>query len=268
MNLFDMSGKVCLVTGALGLLGKAHCTALQTAGGSVIVTDLDEIGCIDYANTLGSNCFGKSLDITSQQSIDKICMFIETNFGKIDVLINNASINEKVEDSNYFDVSQHEPHNFDINEWNRLVNVNLTGTYMLTRSIGKIMCEQKSGSIINIGSTYGIVAPNQNLYKDKHGNQLFIKSAAYPATKSAIVGLTKYFASYYGSFGVRVNTLSPGGVLNGQNDDFVHNYVDNTLLKRMAHPSDYMGPILFLASNASIYMTGANLVVDGGYCAI
>ncbi|HSZ24653.1 MAG TPA: SDR family oxidoreductase, partial [Cytophagaceae bacterium] len=152
--------------------------------------------------------------------------------------------------------------------WKKSLDVNITGVFLCSQVFGNVMAKAESGSIINIASTYGITAPDQNLYKDKNGNQSFYKSAAYPTTKGAVISFTKFLSAYWGPKKVRVNALSPGGVLNGQNEFFIESYSSRTVLGRMADSSDYKGAVVFLASEASAYMTGANLVVDGGWTVI
>lgn len=263
-KLFSLENKVAVVTGALGLLGKNHCTALVEAGASVVVCDLNENECIDFAFSLGEKNFGIAVDIINMSSIKKLKNKILERYSRIDVLINNAAINEKFEEP----VSAAENtkfENYPLDLWQNSLNINITGTFLCSQILGTEMAKACSGSIINVASTYGIVAPDQSLYKNGNDEQKFYKTAAYPVTKGAIISFTRFLAAYWGEKGVRVNSLSPGGVENNQEEFFIKKYSERTPLKRMALNTDYKGAIVFLASDASAYMTGANLVVDGGW---
>ncbi len=263
-NLFDLSGKVAVVTGALGLIGRNHCRALSEAGARVVVTDMQGDECNKFAAELPGSAIGFGADITDPDSVKALRDLTLAHFGQIDILVNNAAINDKFEDpAALFEQSKFE--NYPLDLWNKSLSVNVTGMFLCSQIIGTVMAEKGSGSIINVASTYGIVAPNQDLYIDRNGIQKFFKTAAYPVTKGAVIAFTKFLAAYWGKSGVRVNTLSPGGVENNQDDFFVENYSKRTPLNRMAKPDDYCGAVVFLASDASAYMTGANLVVDGGF---
>lgn len=269
-TLFSLKGRVGIVTGALGLLGKQHCYALAEAGAHVIVADLQETVCLQFAKEITAShnveCLGIGLNITDKQSVQKLLAIVLQKFGRVDVLVNNAAINDMFENpSAAAELSKFE--NYPLELWQKSLDVNITGTFICSQVIGSEMASRGSGSIINIASTYGIVAPDQALYKRPDGTQSFYKSAAYPVTKGAIISFTRFLAAYWGKAGVRVNALSPGGVENSQDEYFVESYSARTPLGRMAQPTDYKGALIFLASDASNYMTGANLVVDGGWTA-
>jgi NAD(P)-dependent dehydrogenase (short-subunit alcohol dehydrogenase family) len=263
-DLFKLNGNVALVTGALGLLGRNHCNALSEAGASVVVADLDEQACTAFAKQLQAGSTGVYLDVTRKESILEVLKRLLQEYHKIDVLVNNAAINDMFENPKAA-AEESKFENYPLELWQKSLDVNLTGLFLCSQVIGSQMVKQQKGSIINIASTYGTVAPDQSLYMDQLGNQLFYKPPAYPVTKGGVIMLTKYLAAYWGRTGIRVNTLTPGGVMNGQSEFFIENYSRKTPLGRMAEPADYQGAIVFLASDASSYMTGANLIVDGGW---
>jgi NAD(P)-dependent dehydrogenase (short-subunit alcohol dehydrogenase family) len=267
MDIFSLEGKVAIVTGACGLIGKKHCEALANAGASVVVADVNEAVCVAFANELGEKHLGISVNVVDETSLKSAKEKIFARFGRIDVLVNNAAINDMFENPSLaLEHSMFEHYPLDM--WKKSLEVNVTGVFLCSQVFGSVMAEAGSGSIINVASTYGITAPDQNLYKDENGIQKFYKSASYPTTKGAVISFTRFLAAYWGNKGVRVNTLSPGGVENNQDDFFVENYSKRTVLGRMAKNSDYQGAIVFLASDASAYMSGANLVVDGGWTII
>lgn len=261
---FDLKGKIAIVTGAIGLIGKEHCRALVEHGATLIATDIDETEVVNFAKSLGENALGYAMDITNPESIKKVCDTVYEQFGSIDILVNNAAINDMVEDpKSSLELSKFE--NYPLELWEKSIKVNLTGTFLCCQLFGKKMVEQGRGSVINIASTYGLVAPDQSLYLDENENQIFFKPPAYPVSKAGVVMLTKYLASYWGNKGIRVNCISPGGVENGQNTHFIKKYTQKTPSKRMAHSTDFRGALIYLASDASKYTNGANIVVDGGW---
>jgi NAD(P)-dependent dehydrogenase (short-subunit alcohol dehydrogenase family) len=265
--MFSLKDKTAIVTGALGLLGKKHCEALAQAGANVVVADLDEGSAEAFAESLGEHHGGLKVDVTSERSLKTARDKILTRYGSIDILVNNAAINDMFENPGLAkELSAFE--NYPLDAFKKSLDVNVTGVFLASQIFGSVMAEQGGGSVINIASTYGMVGPDQSIYRNECGEQAFYKSPVYPVTKGAVINFTRFLAAYWGHRGVRVNTLSPGGVENAQNEFFIQNYSAKTLLGRMARPGDYQGALVFLASEASAYMTGANLVVDGGWTAI
>lgn len=268
-QLFSLQGRVAIVTGAAGLIGRNHCRALAGAGASVVAVDLHPDHSQQVTASLNSEFpdyphIGVGVDITNRPALEDLRDTILEKYGRIDVLVNNAAINDMFENPIAAgELSKFE--NYPLDMWQRSLDVNVTGMFLCSQVFGTVMAESGKGSIVNVASTYGIVAPDQSIYRQPDGTQSFYKSAAYPVTKGAVIAFTRFLAAYWGGAGVRVNTLSPGGVENGQEEYFINNYSTKTPLGRMAQPTDYMGALLFLASDASAYMTGANLVVDGGW---
>jgi len=267
MERFSLKDKTAIVTGALGLLGRKHCEALAEAGAQVVAADMNEAAAQTFAATLGTAHTGIGVDVTDKASVTSLRDKVLERYGRIDILVNNAAINDKFEDP-AMAASLSAFERYPLDAFQRSIDVNITGVFLCAQVLGTVMAEQGKGSIINIASTYGMVGPDQSIYRDNEGVQTFYKSAAYPVTKSAVINFTRFLAAYWGNKGIRVNTLSPGGVEQGQDDFFIRNYSSKTLLGRMAQPGDYQGALVFLAGDASAYMTGANLVVDGGWTAI
>ena len=263
-ELFSLQGRTAIVTGATGLLGREHCRALAEAGARVVATDLDAAACDALAAEIGGGAFGHRADVTDPGSLEILLAAVLSITGRVDVLVNNAALNDRYEDpSTALETSRFE--RYPLERWEQVLKVNVTGVFLCSQVIGTHMAETGRGSIVNIASTYGVVAPDQSLYLDLEGRRRFYKSPAYPTSKGAVLAFTRFLAAYWGGAGVRVNALSPGGVENGQDDFFVAEYGSRTPLGRMAAPTDYRGALVFLASEASAYMTGAHLIVDGGF---
>jgi len=266
----ELQGKVAIITGALGLLGRAHCAAMAKAGATVVATDLDNSACENAARELsqatGCRSMGYGANITEEPSLKQLRDVVLDRFGRIDVLLNNAAWNDVFRDgADAAELSKFE--NYPLEMFERAMTVNVTGMFLACRILAADMAERGSGSIINVASTYGLVGPDQSIYRTPDGSQGFFKSPAYSASKGAVVSFTKFLAAYWGHRGVRVNCLCPGGVFQNQAEHFVRNYAAKTPLGRMAQPGEIAQAAVYLASDASSYMTGSNLIVDGGWTA-
>ena len=260
-KIFDLTDQVIIITGGAGLLGSEYAKGFSQVGANVVLADQNLAKCKNLAKDL-ENKFNVSplavkLDVTSPDSIKKMVSKIMKKFSKIDVLINNAIFTE----TGKIKGSKISFENYPLTMWKKGLDVNLTGTFLCSQEVGKVMVKQKHGVIINISSIYGLVGPDQRIY----GKSKIIKSAMYAVTKGAIPNLTRYMASYWNRTGVRVNTLSLGGVEEDQDKTFKKNYSYRTTIGRMAKKDEYVGAVLFLSSDASSYMTGSNLVIDGGW---
>lgn len=265
-SIFDLTGKVAVVTGGTGVLGSVYCMALAEYGAVVVVADLDSEKCRSLANDISKSANrraeGIAVDLSSEQSVQCWTKAIYQEFGQVDVLINNAA----VKSPNFFAPLEKYP----LEDWNQVMMVNVTGMFLAIREIGSCMAEQGKGSIINISSIYGVVGPDQQIYEGSWYKNLggaINTPLIYSATKGAVISMTKHLATYWGSKGVRTNTLSPGGVTSGQNSVFQKKYSARVPLGRMASQDDLIGALLFLASDASSYVNGQNIIVDGGLTA-
>ena len=266
LKSFDLKGRIALVTGAAGLLGEKHAEAILDGNGKVILTDINE-KLTEKAKRLQKiypgEVFHLRLDVTSEKEISKILEKVEKEIGAVDILINNAANNPKVEDGSK-DFSQLE--NFPLETWNNDLAVGLTGAYLMSKHFGTKMAERGSGVILNIASELGIIAPDQRLYRKdglKEEDQP-VKPVTYSAVKHGLIGLSKYLATYWADKGVRSNAVAFGGVYNNQPDDFVKKLTKYIPLGRMARADEYKAVVLFLCSDASSFMTGSTVVIDGG----
>ena len=267
-KLFDVKNRNIVITGSSGLLGSQYANTLSEAGANVILVDLESKKNKKLENSLvkkyGNKAHSYTSDISNLQEVKKLSKNVLRDFKRIDGLINNAAFTSKgakEESDNPYGSFE----NFPMKIWQKSIDINLTGVFFCSQAFGKIMAKQGKGVIVNIASNYGLVGADQRIY-GKSGLNLPI---SYAATKGAVVNMTRYLAAYWNGKGIRVNTLSPGGVLDTtyQDKKFIKKYSERTILGRMAKKDEYNGAILFLISDASSYMTGANLIVDGGWTA-
>lgn len=268
-DLFDLTGRRAVVTGAGGLLGSVFAQTLAEQGALVVLVDIDDAALARAHHEVGeARSSVLHLDITDGPLVDEAIAQLATT-GPIDILVNSAAIDPKVEPGSTG--PQGHLTTYPLDAWEDSLRVNLTGMFCMTRACCRVMQhqgQQGRGVITNISSTYGLVGPDQRIYGKADGAQVFVKPVDYPTTKAGVLGFTRAVASLYRGTEIRVNALTPGGAQHRQDDEFVRNYSDRTLLGRMATADDYRGPLAFLCSDASAYMTGANLVVDGGWTAV
>jgi 2-deoxy-D-gluconate 3-dehydrogenase len=270
LDKFNLKGRVAVVTGGAGLLGKEFCRTLAEAGAAVVVADVNQKAAFELARQLedaGYEATGSGLDVTCPESTQGMVEQTLKEFGRLDILVNSAALDPKFDAAAMTNgVTPGSFDDFPLDQWKAALDVNLTGLFLVTQACVKTMLKTKKGSIINIGSTYGLNGPDQRIYL-KDGQRVAFKPVYYTVTKAGVLGFTKYLAAYYAGTEIRVNTLSPGGVYNDHDATFTANYSAKTILGRMARTDEMNAALLFLASDASSYMTGGNLVVDGGWTA-
>ena len=264
-NQFDLHGKVAIVTGGAGILGRHFCAGLAESGAAVAVVDLQEDKALELAQALAERYKGKTIgigcDVSSPKSVQAMVSQVMAEFGKINILHNNAA--GKSDDLEAFFTPFEE---YSLDQWRKIMAVNLDGMFLVAQAVGKQMVAQnRGGSIIQTASIYGVMAPDHRIYKDSFYLGCRINTpAVYTASKAAVIGLTKHLATYWADKGVRVNTLTPGGTESGQNDEFIRRYSARIPMNRMADAHEMVGALLYLASDASSYVTGQNIIVDGG----
>lgn len=268
-NTFRLDGKIILITGAAGLLGRQHADAISSFGGTPILLDLDQTELDDLALELNNKydvgAAGFVVDITSETEIQSNAEFLMSKFGQVDGLINNAANNPKMENNDNIDFSRLE--NFSLDSWNKDLQIGLTGAFLCAKHYGFAISKNSSGgSIVNISSDLGLIAPDQRLYAKKGlpAHLQSVKPVTYSVVKAGLIGLTRYISSYWIDRNVRCNAMCPGGIENGQSEDFLREVSLRIPMNRLAKSHEYQGTLIWMLSDASSYLNGAVIPVDGG----
>ena len=268
-SLFSLDGKIIVITGATGLLGRKHAEAVAAYGGHPVLIDLSEEAVISLASDLnkqfGTNASGCQVDITDEDRIEENVQELLEKYGRIDGLVNNAANNPKVEDSSEKNFSRLE--NFPVDVWNQDVAVGLTGSFLCAKHYGYAISKNKEGgSIVNISSDLGVMAPDQRLYTQvgMPEERQPVKPVTYSVVKAGMIGLTRYLATYWAEKNVRCNAMCPGGVENGQPEGFLAEVSSRIPMNRLAQADEYQGTLLWMLSDASSYLNGAIIPVEGG----
>lgn len=271
LNKLSIKDKVCIVTGGGGLIGMKHAEAILEGGGIPVLLDISPVG-MDRVKNLLIEEYGYDItvesfvtDITDRDKLCEIRDVLLEKYGSIDVLINNAANNPKVE-GGAKNLGAIRFHNFPLEIWNQDIAVGLTGAMLCAQVFGEVMERQEKGVILNISSDYGLIAPDQRIYRKDNlpEEKQTIKPISYSVVKHGIIGLTKYLAIYWAKKGIRVNTLCPASLQNGQDEEFISKISNLIPMGRMSNPDEYVCTILYMISDASTYMTGSTVVLDGG----
>jgi NAD(P)-dependent dehydrogenase (short-subunit alcohol dehydrogenase family) len=271
MNKFDLRGKTALITGAAGLLGREHAYSLLENGATVVLTDMSPVALDAAVQALGEHhdprrILAAAMDVTDPVEIEGVAQSLVRDGLRVDILVNNAAIDPKVRgEQGVVETSRLE--NFPLAQWNLQIAVGLTGAFLCSQRFGNAMADDGVGGVIlNIASDLSVFSPDQRIYRKADLPEALqpVKPVTYSVIKSGLIGLTRYLATYWADKGVRCNALSPGGVHNGQSEEFVQRLSALIPMGRMAHADEYRAAIQFLCSDASAYMNGQNIVMDGG----
>ena len=268
-DMFNIKDKIIIITGAAGLLGKEHAEVVAACGGIPVLLDISKEAVKNYASLISEkyeiNCSGYSVDITNEEAVKNCSLEVLKVYGRVDGLINNAANNPKIESNDSENFSRLE--NFRLKNWNQDISVGLTGAFLCSKYFGyEISKNSNGGTIINVSSDLGLIAPDQRLYRDpsKRNDEQDCKPVTYSVVKSGIIGLTRYLSTYWVNENVRCNAICPGGVENGQSEEFIKKISEKIPLGRMAKPDEYRSTLIWMLSDSSSYLNGAIISVDGG----
>jgi NAD(P)-dependent dehydrogenase (short-subunit alcohol dehydrogenase family) len=264
---FALNGKVALVTGGAGILGRRFCRGLAEHGASVVIVDIDADGAKRLADEIGRDTGQRTMhvacDLREPEQVKRMTETVLSAFARIDVLHNNAA--GKSSDLDAFFAPFED---YSLKQWREIMAIDLDAMFLVAQSVGKHMVARGGGSMIQTASIYGVVAPDQRIYEgSEYGGRPINTPAVYAAAKAGVIGLTRHLATYWAPHRIRVNALTPGGVESGQNETFQQRYAARVPLARMAQPDEMVGALVYLASDASSYVTGQNIIVDGGLTA-